>query len=665
METKTGVFEGACCCKPTTLEPGEEISKNDLGRNVWKLGVSLALAGQSMMLGLGVNMGSPDFGSSTYWVLHGILITCAFVVMVLLGGDLVSETVAALKRRKISVEGLFLLSMFGAFVGSLVATFTGVGDVYYEVVAIVLCIYTIGKLIGKRSRSKAIEAAQKLRHTFDYAYIMVEGEKKQVKLEELNCCSRVVVGPGDAISVDGIILSGEGFVKETAMTGELEPESRRVGDSVFAGTYSVDGTFEVKPTGLKGSRRLDGLISTVESASLGSSSLQDQADRIMQWFLPFVVTLCLGTFLFWVTRTNWNQALFNSMAVLLVACPCAIGLATPIAIWSGLWKLSSLGIIARTGAILDALARTTTVCFDKTGTLSEENLRVREIVWAKEGVTEEKRDFVIGVMKAVEARIDHPIARALSAIRVTAHEKVGQMELIRSTVFPGKGIEAVVGVTGRETTLQLGSRGWMEELGFIEGITEARGGRRSVYLAMNGELYCEVVLEENMRAFAFEVLDGVKEMGVQTVILTGDPNYDVGRKGGIAVWRGMSPQDKVDKVKELQEAGEVVIFIGDGVNDAAAMSESDGAIAIGEGVSLAQSTASAVMMGKRLSVLPEAIGLCRRIKSRLRGNMLFAACYNVIGMGLAASGLLHPVVAALLMVVSSAWVSYRAIQTTR
>ena len=317
-----------------------------------RIGLSLALAGQGMVFGLGYNNAleagdAPLYGSPLYWVLHGALITSCLAVAALLGRPLIHETASAVQDRRISVEALFILSAAGAFAGSMISTFRGSGSVYYEVVAIVLCVYAIGKQIGAVQKGRVGQAVSAFRHAFDQATVSgPDGRRETVHVLEVTEDSMVLVGPGDPIPVDGVIVLGSGYVRETALTGEPSPVSKGAGDELMAGTWSIDGNFQIAPKG-GGPRQIDRILQILEEAPMAPSRLQQTADQLMQVFVPLVSLVSAGTFLGWwlfSSRPVW-EALFNAMAVLLVACPCALGLAMPAGIWAGLYYLGQRGII--------------------------------------------------------------------------------------------------------------------------------------------------------------------------------------------------------------------------------------------------------------------------------------------------------------------------------
>ena len=658
---------GDCC---NTVEPGIGIDPV-ASKRIWiRLGIALVIAGQSMVLGLGLNMLEAPLQpqNTSYWILHCVLILSALAVVGLLGKPLFQATWQGVLQRRITVEALFFLSFVGAFGASLVATFTGVGDVYYEVVAVVMCVYTVGKSITVYSRSRAMAEVEQLREGFQQATVLTCcGNLQKVLLSELDADARVVIAPGEPVTVDGRIVSGRGYVLETAMTGEPVPVVRNPGDSLLAGTYSVDGRFEVKPEHWRGDRQLDAVLQTVEAAQLQPSSLQLQADRIVQWFVPLVTAVSGATYGIWLWVGHWTEALFNSMAVLLVACPCALGLATPIAVWSGLYQLSKLGLVARTGYFLDALARADHIVFDKTGTLSEESLQVERCVVSQEWVL--RRDELLRLVQVVEREHSHPLAQALSLFveREVVGEQPGEPLAVQAMhLLPGSGVSAeVVNAQGTVYAAAIGTEEVANvDWGDLNAATDsASNAGKRIYVAVNQQPAAVFLLNEVLRAGTEQVFQALKQQGLKVSILTGDPDPQWQSIAGLQLETGLTPQDKTDRIREWQAAGDRLIFLGDGINDSGPMAACTGSIAMGQGASLTRSTAACVLLGKTLEGLPKAIKVARNVFAAIRGNMIFAVSYNTIGMGLAAAGILHPVVAALLMVGSSVVVAIRAFRS--
>ena len=697
-------------------EPGLQGDQRLLDRAWLRIGAGLVVAGQTMAFGLAVNLTPPD--GTAYWVLHGGLMISAVGVLVFLGGDLVGSAAGALRQRRINIDLLFLLTLAGALVGSVVATFTRVGSVYYEVVAILVVVHTTGKMLGARSRVAALRAVDRTRERFEACDVRrSDGSRVRRTARALAADEVVLVAPGTPICVDGEIVAGRGFVEESSMTGEWRPVSRGPGDRVLAGTYSVDGSFEIRAAG--GPRRLDSVVAAVAGARLAPSRLQRQADRLVAWFLPVVAVVSAATFAFWIFRAPWERALFNAMAVLLVACPCAAGLATPVAVWGGLARLASFGLVARTGDVLDALARCDVICLDKTGTLSTATPTVR--AWRIAPAFCGREAWLRAAVAAAEDGLAHPIAAGLrgdcqpivdkaSAVAGSVARRehqfadgrrprpnqgsekelcnlIGDKMPVRTErrIEPGLGVVAQVEDEGgapveiRVGDRRLGrsgvgvpakARGCPETplcfavegaapsalLGDLAAIADGK----EISVFVDGVLAAAIEMTETWRDGMEEALAELAALGVEAEVLTGDGA--AGRVAGAQVRAGLTPAEKHERVQELVAAGHEVVFVGDGVNDAAAMSSAQASIAMQAGADLARAAAMAVFAGDDLRFLPQAIRVARAARRSISTNLRFAAAYNLIGMALAAAGILHPVVAALLMVGSSALVSANALR---
>lgn len=693
-------------------EPGLQADQRLLDHAWLRIGVGLAVVGQAMVFSLAVNLTPP--AGTTYWILHGGLMLSAAGVLVFLGGDLVGAAVASLRQRRISIDLLFLVTLAGAFSGSLVATFTHTGSVYYEVVAILIVVHTTGKMLGARSRVAALRAIDQTRERFDVCDVQrADGSRTRQAVRDLAGDDVVLVAPGGPICIDGGIMAGRGYVQETSMTGEWRPVPRGPGDRVLAGTFSVDGSFELRPAA--GPRRLDTVLAAVAEARLAPSELQRQADQFVTWFLPVVAGVSLTTFAFWIMRAPWDRALFNAMAVLLVACPCAAGLATPVAVWGGLARLASFGLVARTGDFLDALARCDFVCLDKTGTLSTETPAVR--AWVTEPLFCGREGWLKAAVAAAEEGLHHPAAAALLRDRHVSgdmnrqpapagkdpvcHVLRDKLEsppeggggvchvisdnrlMVRERrIEPGLGVVArVEDEAGQSVEIRVGERELVDvgtsSLAMKDERRESAPAKeeivskpappkeaagKEIFVFVDGAPAATVELAETWREGLDEALRELQALGVETEILTGDASAVAGRFTGAIVRAGLTPTDKHVRVRELVAAGHRVVFVGDGINDAAAMSAAQASIAMQAGAELARAAAMAVFAGDDLHFLPRAIRVARAARRSIRTNLRFAAAYNTAGMALAAAGALHPVAAALLMVGSSAFVSVNALR---
>ncbi|MFP4157642.1 MAG: heavy metal translocating P-type ATPase [Opitutales bacterium] len=626
-----------------------------------RIGIAAVFAGQGMVLSLALNMTPPPYGSTPYWVLHGGLVVTSLAVMVFLGGPLFVSAWGMFRSRQLSIEGLFLLSLLGAFVGSLVGSVTGEGNVYYEIVSVVIAIYTFGRMLGERSQAKMLMESDRIREKLEQAErVVAGGQTETVPVGLLKIGDRVRVGPGGVFTADGRIVDGVGFVEETPLTGEPLPVVRRTGEFARAGTYSVDGHFEIEVTAGQGSREVDRILAAVEQPGGVPSELQAQANRLTQYFLPVVVAVSLGTAGFWWYWAGWQAAVFNSMAVLLVACPCALGLATPVAIWNGLYRLSQLGLVSRDGGFIDALARTRHLFFDKTGTLSEQAMEVVECYLPE--AWQAHRHELFNCVMAVESRVSHPVASGLLHYCRQAGARGEGIELKELRHCPGQGVSAIVRVDGRPVELQIG-----DFESDAAGRVAARaalfhGGKKEAAVYCDGRLAGLFVLREKIRENVPQVWEGMRARGITCSVLTGDPSPKLKLPEDVEIQAGLTAEEKAARIREALELDECPVFVGDGLNDAPAMAAASGSVAMVSGVSLSRSAASAQLLNNRLERLLEAIDLSSSIHLRLRGNLIYAASYNILGMSLAAVGWLHPVAAAGIMLLSSFFVTMRALR---
>lgn len=646
----------ACCA-------GQACDDLDLKHSrAWlRIAIAGVFAGQGMVFSLALNMTPPSFASMAYCILHGGLILSAVAVMAFLGGPLFASTLTMFRGRRLSIEGLFTLSLLGAFVGSLVGSLTGQGSVYYEVVSIVIAIYTFGRMLGERSQAKMKLESARLRERFDRVTVQSEeGDWQECSLAEVSVGALVRVEPGGPFTVDGIIQTGVGYVQETALTGEPLPVVRRAGDRVRAGAWAVDSRFELAVEQGAGTRELDAILQTVEGADGRPSELQTQANDLIRIFLPIVVAVSAATALFWGLTGTWMDAVLNSMAVLLVACPCALGLATPVAISQGLFRLAQFGLVSRDGALIDALARTRCVFFDKTGTLSESDLRVTEL-WVDTDLPIKRNELLASIL-AAESGLEHPVARALT--KYLKSEGIDEAcELRNLQMIVGQGISYDLVTDELRHRFRVGEASLAGSEQAIEAVVkllhESKG--RRVFVFLDDRVVACMVLGERLRVGVDQIWTALEEFEIRSHILTGDPLPELTLPPVVQIEQGLSSVDKVERVHESIGAGESPLFVGDGINDVAAMLEASGSIAMHSGAGLARSVAMGQLSDDQIELIPQAVNLSRAIIRKLRRNLFYALVYNIIGMTLAAAGILHPVAAALIMLVSSFWVTARAL----
>ena len=668
----------ACCAAPPDLNaprgPSEDPATNDspqLAGEWLRIGIAAIVAMLSMTFGLAVNI-SPPGPDARPWI-HGVLALSAVVVFALVGGPMCRRAWDELKAGRIVVEQLFLVGIFGAFGASVHCSLTGHGAIYYEIVAILLAIYNFGSIIGNRRRELVRRAADGLREQFDRCTRLdCLGEESRVAVSTIAVGDSVLVRPGEGVPIDGRVLAGTGFVREASITGEPFPVVKRPGDRVLAGGHALDQALTIEATSPGSARQLDQLLDAVRAAQMHPSALQLEADRVVAWFLPAVLVVATLTGIGWTIGAGWIPGLFNALAVLLVACPCALGLATPIGLWGALGQLAQRGIVASSGELIERLARVDTVVFDKTGTLSDDDMTLVDFVGDESG--EFSRETVKAWIAQIENASAHPVAKAFRSWHETVAAGAPQIELL-----PGVGLAASLPAAGGKlhrvaignrallTTSADHARAAQLEQQLAPGLVAS--ATLQLYVMVDGRVAGVAMLRERLRGSAAEALEELRAARVELHVMTGDRADHVAALGLPSlppdqIHGAMSPLDKVALVEEMQARGRQVLFVGDGLNDSAALAQADAGLALASGASLSLEAAAGRLIGGDLSAVPAAIATCRATMSAVRTNMLFAAGYNLIGITLAASGVLHPVVAALLMLASSLTVTTRALSAT-
>lgn len=683
--SRTGLAEPRryCCygCRllgdqrPESL-PAAEMVESVHGTPWFKIGAAVALASQAMLLGFAVNLTPPS--GALRGALHAALAGSAIAVMALLGWPLFRASWGSARQRRIRIELLFLAGIVGAFGASVWSTFTGIGAVYYEIVAVLLVVYTVGRTLTAHARERAFAESRRLRDTFDTCRrIQPDGTAVPTPVAAVETGDRVRVFPGEPVPVDGRILEGASFVRETPMSGEPFPVVRRAGDRVLAGSWAEDGELLIESTTPGRARRLDELLGLVEQAreapgapgaDAGAMTL---SDRITRWFLPLVLLGAVATFISWTAMGRWSEGLFNALAVLLVACPCALGLATPLGLWNALATLAARGFIVRSGDALERLARIDHVVFDKTGTLSEDRQSLIDFAATEPA----RRTALLALLGAVQSRSSHPAARAFTTMEpdpggTPATNPVPDVLSLKPV--PARGLEAWVRLGNREHHLRIGQPDWIGHADtfapLVSGLRIGTGDQ-VIAVELDGEPAGVAAVRERLRGSVADTLGWLRGLGCRVTVLTGDLAVRAGQllegvsDADMVIEGSLSPADKARRVAGFRASGDRVAFVGDGINDAPALRAASVGVALMHGAPLATASADALLCGGGLDELPRAIALARRVRDAIRSNLFFAAFYNLLGMSLAATGRLHPITAALLMVGSSTIVSWRALRS--
>lgn len=618
----------------------------------WRVGLALIIAGQTMVFSLAIDL-SPIEHEYRWW-LHGGLIAASLLVVILLGKPLLIEAVRTVRQGRISVDQLFILSILGAFLGSLINSIRGVDQVYYELVAILLAIYTVGKAIGARSREQVWQEWSRIEEHMDQVERKRGTGTEHVRLAEIQVGDQVVLGAGSLIPVDGVIEEGYSYVRETFHDGSLEPRARKPGDVVHAGGVLLDGSLQVRVEKTGEATEWAQIRRTLLHRRSTVSRWQQQADQVMKWFLPAVCLVSISTFLGWWWFASWDEGLFNAMAVLLVACPCAMGLATPLALWNGMAQLARYGVIVQSGDFLHELTKVQAVVWDKTGTLGspEWELHSFELEPEEQDNEPQWREAIY----LIEGVSKHPLALTLQ--RLFRESVSGRGKVISSRYIAGRGVEG-------EITWENGEN-WKISL-YEEVVSGAEWTeQKTLSLYRDGRVAGRLKLKEIWVDEAIPALQDLQRMDIPQYLFTGDQRgAQPGTESLFAAQKtGLTPSAKTEEIVQLQKDKGPVLYLGDGLNDLGAMQQASVSLAVGETLPIVQSGSKALLRNHRLRLVGETIEFAKRTGVRLRQNLIFAGVYNLGGVSLAAAGLLSPVLAALLMVGASTVVSGRALQLT-
>ena len=599
--------------------------------------------------------------------IHLLMWLLATPAVVILGGPFVRETWIH-KQGRLASPALIVLGVGGAYVYSVFATIEGSPQVYFDTASMVLMLFTVGYYLDAAGRARAARDLQPLLAAESEWATVVAGESEQrLAVRDVTAGMLVRVRPAERIPIDGVIIEGESHIDEAVITGESRQIAKGVGAAVIAGSVNLDGPLLVRSSGAGNATRWAQICRSVRDALLRRSDSQRLADGIVGVFVPVILVLGVLTAIYWMQHVPFDRAMLVGLAVLVVACPCAVGLAAPMATSLGIGRLARHGCLVRDPAALELLARARLIAFDKTGTLTSGAARLTGI--DSEGID---WDEVLARTAGLERHSEHSLARAVLAAAAARGLQPIPVSDVRAV--PGRGIR---GSAGGEI-VAAGSRALMQELGWrlspaLAEQARARedSGHSVILVGWGGRVHALLSLDDTPLPEARATIEALRRRGVGVVLLTGDLPGAAQRIAGTVgiaandVEAGLAPEDKRARLAHHRQEAGIVAMVGDGLNDGPVLAAADVGIAVGSATDLARETAAIVLPPGGLRMLPWAIDMARAVRMTILTNLMWAFGYNFIAVGLAMAGLLQPVFAAAVMAGSSIVVVFNSLRLER
>lgn len=587
----------------------------------------------------------------------------------------------AIINRSPNMDSLIAMGTTAAIIYSLYSVyeiangnFHAVEGLYFETAGVIITLILLGKALESVSKGRTSEAIKKLMGLAPKTAIVIrDGKEYEVPIEEVEIGHIILVKPGEKIPVDGVVLEGNTSVDESMLTGESIPVEKKAGDQVYAASLNKNGMIQFKATKVGGDTALAQIIKLVEEAQGSKAPIAQMADIVSGYFVPIVFAIAVIAFLAWyISGESLVFSLTIFIAILVIACPCALGLATPTAIMVGTGKGAEYGILIKGGEALETTHKINTIVFDKTGTITEGKPEVTDILTV--GGVDKKQ--LLQLAASAEKGSEHPLGEAI--VNEAVKEQLEFSKVDHFTAIPGHGIEVEI----QGISMLLGNRKLMDErqISLLELEQEsdrlAEEGKTPMYIAMNQKIAGIIAVADVVKASSLKAIEKLRSMGLEVAMITGDNRRTaeaIAKQVGIdRVLAEVLPQDKSNEVKKLQAEGKKVAMVGDGINDAPALAQADIGIAIGSGTDVAMESADIVLMRSDLMDVPTAIQLSKSTIRNIKQNLFWAFGYNVIGIPVAA-GLLHlfggpllnPIFAAAAMSLSSVSVLTNALRLKR
>jgi len=654
-------------------DPESKARQQAIREQLRLLRISLALTIPLFILQMGSEFGLlPDSISKASW-LNWVLFALATPVQFYVGRSYYINAWKSLRNGSANMDVLVSLGTSVAYFFSILVML-GIlpGMVYFETSATIITLVRLGKYLETKAKSGAGDSIKKLLNLRpSKATILRDGREVEISAEDLVPGDTVIVRPGEKIPTDGVVLEGSSNIDESMLTGESKPIDKNPGDEVYGATLNKNGRLVFRATKVGRDTFLSQIIKLVEDAQSSKAPIQQLADKISAVFVPIVVAVAVLTFVLWMYLipmpvdmtahsgdSSLARAIINTVAVLVIACPCAMGLATPTAVMTGTGRASELGILFKSGESLEATGGVDTILFDKTGTLTLGRPQLVDILSLSDDYDEQE---ILRLAASAESGSEHPLADAIVAESTLRNLDNKALSSFRN--YPGKGIKAVID----EQTVLVGNQRFIESqkialpadlLNTMEKLeTEAK---TVVLIAVDEKVAGLFSITDALKPTAIQAIRELNELGLKTGMLTGDNQATaeaIAREAGISqVYANLLPGDKTEIIKSEQEKGHKVAMVGDGINDAPALTQADSGIAIGTGTDVAIASAAVVCISGDPLSISQSIRLARKTLRTIRQNLFWAFIYNVILIPVAAAGLLHPMLAAGAMSLSSIFV---------
>ena len=657
----------AFCCYGCCLAYQVKHGSREEPEAAWllvRLGIGGFLSMNIMLFSLLLYSGTFDVADSEmlpkfYWLL-GIFAT---PVLFILGGPFIKESWEGALQGRLNSATLISIGAISAYGYSMLMLFTGGKNIYFDTATMILVLFTLGRYLEASGRAKAVRnVAPLLEAERQWATVIENGKEKRSSISKMKVGMNVRIRPGERFPVDGIVLEGFSSADESILTGENRPVIKSEGDLVLAGSINQKGSLLIECGALGAATQWGLLCKSVREALSHPSSIQRLADNVASIFVPIVLAITILTIIYWQSQVPLDQALLNGLAVLVVACPCALGLAAPLATALGLGQYIQRGCIIRGGEIQETLAKIRRIAFDKTGTLTKGATRVIKIE-----NNDASQEEVLQRAAGLEQHSEHSLAQGIISVAKERKLIIKNPERVQAVAGSG-----VMGYIEGELTA-VGRSEWLIEQGlempslFVKRLQNYESsGQTVVCVGWSGKIHGILLLDDMLLPEVPIMVETLKKLDMRTMLLTGDlpaVASRIAKSAGVEEWKAsMSPDEKCNFLEQWGGIEDPTIMVGDGLNDGPVLARAEVGIAVGSATDLARETADLVLPEKGLALLPWVILLSRAVHRTIITNLLWAFGYNIVAITLAVFGLLQPILAAGLMAGSSLLVVFNSLR---